>query len=122
MTVGLHDSEVNVGQFSFEMVAYKKKCKGNEVDMGRFLHIEDCARSCRKLSSMFKFGTNDYDSKQCDVVYVTRDSVRYEAVKQCSCKCETAATSDGQCNLKIDDGFRLFRFKKGKNISIEISI
>ena len=96
------------------MVAYKKECAGNEVDMGRFLHIEECARACWKLSSMFKFGTNDYNSEKCDVVDTSYETTMVEAVRQCSCKCETAATSDGQCDIKVDDGYRLFRFKKGK--------
>ena len=88
----------------WKLVAGKKECSGSEIGFGWTPDIETCARRCQYKSSMFAYGTNDYDKwiKRCNE-------------NGCKCICETAANPDGTCDLKQHDGYRLFKYEKGKS-------
>ena len=75
-----------------------KECAGSEMYKGYFHEISECAESCRQVSSMFIFGTNEFGKNRCNE-------------NGCACYCETAATSDGHCQMKDHKGYNLFKFK-----------
>ena len=83
----------------------KKECSGSEESMGRFLVVDECASSCKGISSMFAFGTNDFGTNRC-----------YD--DGCSCLCETSATEEGTCDSVNHNGYILYKYKmttsKGK--------
>ena len=78
------------------MVAEHTECKGTETNEGKMNSIDDCANACRKKSSMFVFGTNDFGGNGCDN-------------KGCKCRCETGANADGSCENVQNKGYRLYR-------------
>ena len=83
------------------MVAEKKECDGAEIEYGyneTIASVEECANKCRKSSSMFAFGTNDFGVPRCDN-------------NGCQCLCETAAADDGTCDSVQHKGYRLYRFR-----------
>ena len=70
------------------------------------ISIEECAYSCKGISSMFIFGTNDYGDERC-------------WDDKCTCICETAAADDGTCNQIGHKGYRLFKYEySGKNLLV----
>ena len=81
----------------WELVAAKKECSGKETGMGRVVSSDVCASRCHGKSSMFALGTNDYFNNRCNE-------------RGCTCLCETAAKSDGTCNMIDDTGYRLYKF------------
>ena len=86
------------------MVAVKMECGGEEIEYGYDANIasaEECANKCRKSSSMFAFGTNDFGDPRC----VTSGA--------CKCLCETSATKEGSCSQIFHRGYRLYRFRSG---------
>ena len=86
------------------MVAEKKECDGAEIEYGyneTIASVEECANKCRKLSSMFAFGTSDFGNSRCITGGV------------CKCLCETSATKQGSCNQIDHKGYRLYRFRPG---------
>ena len=94
------------------MLELKTECGGEEVGMGSFYEVFECAEKCRSISSMFIFGTNDHGLKKCDEY-------------GCICFCETESTAVGTCNMENNMGFNLYRFNKpyaGKQCSQEFTI
>ena len=94
------------------IVSARTKCAGSEVyitppsqhKMG--ISIEECAYSCKGISSMFAFGTNDYGYESC-------------WDDKCMCICETAASVDGTCEKIGHHGYRLFKYTyNGKNLAL----
>ena len=59
--------------------------------------IDECAKTCNGVASMFAFGTNDFGVTRC-----------YS--DGCTCLCETGAKDDGTCDAVDHSGFRLYRY------------
>jgi len=86
-------------------VADKKECydpsgKVNIVH-NQVKDVGDCAKLCRRKSSMFAFGTDDFGTNRCNT-------------KGCRCLCEVSAKQEYQvitCTQVINNGYRLYRFK-----------
>ena len=78
------------------MVAEHTQCKGTENNEGKMNSIDECANACRKKSSMFVFGTNDFGGNGCDN-------------QGCKCLCETGANADGSCENVQNKDYRLYR-------------
>ena len=88
--------------FSYwELVAEKHECGGDEENAGRKKTLEECANSCRGVSSMFVYGTNDFGQNRCSSV-------------DCLCYCELSSKL-GQCNQITHNGYRLYRYKSGNS-------
>ena len=87
----------------WELVGDKKECAGAEIFQNNFPTIGECAASCHGKSSMFAFGTNDYDLDMCD------------NTGNCPCYCYDGANDDGTCIQNHNNGFRLYRYEKNKN-------
>ena len=81
----------------YSLVGPKKECGGSEKNKGRMDSIDECAKACKGLASMFVFGTNDFEVDRCNA-------------EGCTCYCETAAKDDGTCQIVDHNGFRLYRF------------
>ena len=88
------------------LVEKKKECSDSHRfshgHIGRVGEISQCAEKCRAMSSMFIFGTNEFEyedhhGKRCDE-------------KGCDCWCETAATSYGNCVTEEHKGYNLYKF------------
>merc|ERR1719242_733176 len=88
----------------YELVADKKECGGKEDFKGYISTLEQCAKTCKTISTMFAYGTNDFGTTRCNN-------------NGCKCYCETAAFTDGTCSEVNHNGFRLYRYKPDlKNI------
>ena len=89
----------NVRLLKWSLVAIKMECSGEEI--GNFFwkarHLQDCAKSCVGLSTMFIYGTNDFGTTRCN-----NDG--------CKCFCETSATQEGNCTLTNNNGYRLYQY------------
>ena len=70
--------------------------------MGKKRTLSDCADSCREISSMFIYGTNDFGETKC-----------YNGDGYCPCYCETSA-KDGKCEWVDNSGYRLYKYIEGK--------
>ena len=86
------------------LIEKKKECTGSEINKGSFLEVTGCAESCRQVSSMFVFGTNEFGTNRCDE-------------SGCACYCETAATNEGDCQLTDHEGYNLFKFENFSSLS-----
>ena len=84
------------------MLHEKKECGGLEHYAGIQTNLEDCARSCRGISSVFAYGTNDYGTIRC-----------YN--QGCHCYCETSSFPNGTCSLVNHNGYRLYKYR-GKRV------
>ena len=81
----------------YGLVGAKKECGGSEKNKGRMDSIDECAKACKGIASMFVFGTNDFEVDRCNA-------------QGCTCYCETAAKDDGTCQIVDHKGYRLYRF------------
>ena len=84
----------------WKLVANKSVCNGTEFKAGHFENIEECAEQCRDASTMFVFG-------RC------KDG-------KCKCQCQTAAKTDGTCDIIGNQRYTLYAFtqnQKGKKIN-----
>ena len=81
------------------MLEQKKECGGEEIYMGRFYKVFECAEKCRSISSMFLFGTKGHGSTKCDE-------------SGCKCYCETESTNVGTCQTKDAMGYDLYTYMK----------
>ena len=80
------------------LVAEKSKCQDDsEIDIETVSTLQECARVCKGISSMFAFGTNDFEGDKC-----TSDG--------CKCLCEVSALKHGECTLLENLGYRLYRY------------
>ena len=82
-------------------MADKTECDGSEIWKPKTSDLESCAQSCRGISSMFLYGTNDFGSIRC-------------YTDGCSCVCETAAMPDGTCSRIGNNGWKLYKYEEGK--------
>ena len=78
------------------------ECDGRE-DYLRFRNIDECATACKRVATMFAFGTNDFDD----------DDGRCNN-EGCVCLCEKSGTKQGTCEQKEHDGYRLYKYSNGK--------
>ena len=93
-----------VATLSWMLVSEQKYCEGEQVHQSDVTTIDGCAAQCDGLSSMFVVGTNDYGtSSQCKNGY-------------CKCICQPEAATDGTCDQKSDNRFRLFMFEHEGNL------
>ena len=91
------------------IVAEQMYCEGEQVHQTDVSTIDECAVQCNGLSSMFVVGTNDYGiGSQC-------------VNGKCKCICQPDAATDGTCDQKSDNRFRLFKFKNDGNLLENIS-
>ena len=79
------------------LVGLKRECSGKSKGLGMMSTIGECARECKKIASMFAYGTNDFGTERC-----------YD--QKCKCMCEPTASAGGTCNHKINNGYRLYRY------------
>ena len=79
----------------------KAECDGSEINKGKLPTVDDCASQCKEVASMFAFGTNDYGTDRCND-------------DGCQCLCETSAREEGQCTRVNHNGYRLYKYSKGK--------
>ena len=86
----------------WELVENRAECTGSEIRApgGYKVNTRNCAESCKGISTMFAYGTNDYGTIRCNE-------------GGCNCLCETAATPEGTCTIKGHPGYRLFRYENG---------
>ena len=83
-------------------IADKKECGGSEESKGTKKTLEECAKSCKGISSLFIYATNDFGSKYC----------KTNGMEDCPCYCETSST-DGRCKMGqlIDNGaYKLYKY------------
>ena len=81
----------------FTKVADAQECTSKEI-IKHAATLDDCAKSCEGVSSMFAYGTNDYGKTRC---YKNRT---------CTCLCETLADQNGTCTQISHNGYRLYRY------------
>ena len=97
---------ISARAIKWTLVATKTECIGqDERWIGKVQDVETCATSCKGVSSMFIFGTNDFGEGRCN-----KDG--------CNCMCETSAWPNGTCSMfdsdKYEKGYRLFKYDEGK--------
>ena len=80
------------------LVAEKKECMGSETWQGYQTSISECADKCKRKSTIFLFGTNDFGVERCN-----KDG--------CACMCEISVNSDGSCDMAPHNGYRLYKFE-----------
>ena len=88
------------------MVREKAECGGSEVYLNH-PSLDECAKACIGISSMFAFGTNDFGTTRC-------------FDEGCACLCETGANDDGTCNVVGHSGFRLYKLSTSGNYQFRI--
>ena len=98
---------ISARKIKWSLVATKTECTGqDERWIGKVQDVETCATSCKGVSSMFIFGTNDFGEGRCN-----KDG--------CNCMCERSAWPNGTCAMfdpdKYEKGYRLFKYDEGKN-------
>ena len=81
------------------LVGEKKECDGPKEDVGKKNTLEECAKSCKEISSMFVYGTNEFGLTGC--------------WRGCECQCETSAVS-GTCTEIQDKKFLLYKYNDVK--------
>ena len=80
----------NILGVQYELVSTSKICSGGREDKGRIGTVEECAKQCTNVASMF--------------IYAKCDSA------DCRCYCETGASADGTCDRTDNSQYRLYRF------------
>ena len=91
-------------QRNWIFVAAKKEC-GDDVpneshpESEGIKTIDDCANTCKGKSTMFAFGTNDFELNRC-------------TVEGCRCLCELSASEDGTCKEVENIGYRLYKYRR----------
>ena len=82
----------------FQHKQEKTECSLAEVQKGLLPSIQDCARACFGVSSMFIYGTNP---RRC---YVK------DGKTLCVCYCELSANTDANCTKVDHSGYDLYAF------------
>ena len=93
-----------------------KECSGAEKSMGKRESLAACADACRWKTSMFIYGTNEYNEARCEG-------------NKCQCYCETDSHEE-ECTgtLQENKGYNLYAFHTPggcigiSNVSIFINI
>ena len=80
----------------FQLVSEKKECNGNETKMC-FITLDQCAWSCKNISSMFIFGRKYSD--KCS-----------EIGESCACFCESAYNGSCSGAQQYHPGYNLYRY------------
>ena len=93
----------------WEVIADRTTCKENSKKIGYVKTEADCGNACRKEGNLFVYGTNDFlDGK----------GFQRCSGSKCLCYCYyPIASADGTCTKQANNGYRLYRFNKGNNIS-----
>ena len=91
------------------MVGEKQECAGTEISKGNKGSIDDCAKACNGVASMFALGTNDFGVIRC-----------YS--DGCTCLCETGAADNGTCESVSHKGYHLYRIEPLGNYLLRSSI
>ena len=97
----------------WKRVAHEKECGGSEKSMGTKKTLSDCADSCREISSMFIYGTNDFGENKCKLF----------GAEECPCYCETSA-KNGKCKMVDNSGYWLYKYvevKKGEGTKTSLT-
>ena len=81
----------------WSLVEETKECGGQEISKGNKVSIDECAKACSGVASMFALGTNDFGVPRC-------------YADGCTCLCETGAKDDGICDTVDHKGYNLYRF------------
>ena len=63
---------------------------------------EDCGSECRRISSMFMFGTNDLGGNACTLNIYNNT--------ECECYCVASATVQETCTTTEKNHYRLYRY------------
>ena len=79
------------------------ECGGSEKSIGTVNSLKDCADSCRGISSMFIYGTNDFGENKCKTL----------GMEDCPCYCETSA-KDAECEWVDNSGYKLYKYVESK--------
>ena len=87
-------------------MAEKKECIGSEITTNGVTSLEDCAKGCRTVSTMFAYGTNDFSNN--------KSNHRCNATG-CRCLCETIAAKDATCETRDHLGYRLYKYSDNVN-------
>jgi hypothetical protein len=72
--------------------------EGEEIDAGVLNSITDCASTCRGISTLFAFGTNDFGN-------IRENGGGFR------CLCETIASDKGKCNQVEHKHYRLYKYQ-----------
>ena len=87
----------------WSLVSIKMRCSGSKL--GNYLwkarHLEDCAKSCVGVSSMF--------------IYERKEVANRCKGDGCACLCETEASPDGTCLMETHNEYSLYRFESGNS-------
>ena len=83
-------------------MADKTVCAGSQIYKGKAPDLESCADSCRGISSMFVYGTNDFGTNRC-------------FSDGCECHCETGAMPQGTCSRVSHKGYKLYKYEEGSS-------
>ena len=97
-------SFVRIVVLDYTHVATKKECTGSEIYAGKFDRIEQCFQKCKRISSIFAWGTNEFGTIRCD---------ENDEMGPCKCLCETAAKPGGSCTQTSHNGYRIYRLTPG---------
>ena len=81
----------------WSLVVETKECGGQEISKGNRDSVDECAKACNGVASMFALGTNDFGTTRC-------------YADGCACLCETGAKDDGTCDTVDHKGYHLYRF------------
>ena len=92
-------TKISIFSLDWTKVADKKECGGSEKDTGTKKTLGECAKSCREISSMFIYGTNDFGSTKC----------KTNGKEDCPCYCETSS-EDGKCQMVENEGYKLYKY------------
>ena len=82
---------------SFIKICDQVECSGSELKREWYENVEECAQSCYKKSSLFIFGTPGGGRCKNDPLV-------------CRCICETAATSNRECDKKVNSDYDLYKY------------
>ena len=85
-------------------MAEKKECIGSELRIAGVKSLEDCAKKCQTVSTMFAYGTNDFSNDK------STHRCNIKGIKGCYCLCETIAAHDATCETIDHLGYRLYKY------------
>ena len=95
----------NVKYFlAWSLYANRRQCQWQGIDKMKVKNswtVDECARQCKGVSSLFKLGTNDY---------AENDNQKQCFDDGCRCECEIFASATGTCELRGPNSFRLYKY------------
>ena len=84
----------------FIHIGRKTECDGEEIFIGAFDSVTECAYKCRGLSTLFAFGTKRYEAGH----FTDFESGGFK------CLCETSAKADGTCKRVPTQVYELYMY------------